>query len=495
MKMLRIVTLALMVCFSYLSNAQIGTTLVQKKDTVFVSLEQTMVYAEMGMLKVPENRHNEASRLITIKYVRLKSSSNNPAAPLIYLEGGSVPCTKQAENPRTLSTWLPYLAVSDVILVDQRGTADRELQWIWNGPYPENFLVSEKVAGEHWKTMATLALQAFKEKGIDVRGYSVEENAQDIEALRKELNIDKYSILGFSFGTHLGLTLIKLYEDRIENAVLAGVDGLDHSFNYPSDLDVQIKRIAKLAADDKTINGKMPDLIALLRRVMDKLEKEPMEMEIRNPLTGQPMNVKVGPFGLALVLRLDIDDATDIPVIPRLLYSVDQGDVSILKWFVQKRVVLAFAIPANGLTQGIASGASKDRWTRIEKEIKESVFKNVVNFPFYDVKEVWPEVKPEIDFTAHLKSKVRTLFISGDLDCRTPPSQANEIKKGFSNSISLVVKNAGHEQILTNHEIRKIIPIFLSGKDISYLDTSKEALTFIPLVGVNNTVMHPAVKN
>src|SRR5689334_25089176 len=34
------------------------------------------------------------------------------------------------------------------------------------------------------------------------------------------------------------------------------------------------------------------------------------------------------PFGLKLILRIDLGDATDLPVYPRLLWSIDHGDPS-----------------------------------------------------------------------------------------------------------------------------------------------------------------------
>ncbi len=44
--------------------------------------------AELGRLRVPENRHGKSPRLIQIAFVRLKSSAATPRAPIIYLSGG-----------------------------------------------------------------------------------------------------------------------------------------------------------------------------------------------------------------------------------------------------------------------------------------------------------------------------------------------------------------------------------------------------------------------
>jgi len=469
------------------------TSDLQLSDAVFATSEQISIAAEVGRLQVPEKRSNENSRFININFIRLKSLSKNPLPPLVYLVGGDAPCTWQASNPESLDQWLPYLSVSDVILVDQRGTTDENLQWIWFDGYPENFLVSEQEAGDHWKTMASRALPAFKEKGIDVTGYTFHESARDIECLMSALKIDRFSILGFSSGSTLGLTLVRLCGDKIENAVLAGADSPEHTFNLPSFLDKHFQKIAAMSNADPEISRVIPDLNYLLELVIQKLEKKPMEVEVKNPLTGQDMTVKVGPFGLNLILRLDIDDATDIPVIPRLLYSIDQGDPGILQWFVQKRVVYAFAIPGNGLNKGINSATSAERFNKIDKESIESRFGNIVNFPFYDIRDVWPLTPPARNHYKIVENKVRVLFLSGSLDSRTPPTQAELYKKEFHNATHLVVENAGHEQILTNPQITTAIVDFLSGKEVESVNASYGPIRFIPLSGMNKERYHPSL--
>lgn len=464
------------------------------KQKKFVTSDKTEIQGEVGYLEVPENRKKPYSRTIKINFVRLKSLSNNPEKPLIYLEGGGSAATWQADEPSYLNDWLPLLEVSDVILVDQRGTADNKLRWLYTGKYPDNFLVSSEAAGTHYEEMAASSLVTFEKKGVDIIGYNIVENAMDINELRLALGIDTYSIFGFSYGSHLGMALIKMYGEDIENAVLVGVDGLNHSFNYPSHLDEHVKKISEMVEQDQVMQKEIPDFSQLLTRVMQQLESSPVVLEIKNPIVKKKMKVKVGAFGLALILRLDIDDASDIPVLPKLLHSIDQGDYSLLKWFVQKRIVMAFGIPGNGITQGVSAGASEERWGRIKMEASESQFGDVVNFPFTDAKKAWPEVELDLNMEEPLTSTVRTLFVSGDLDCRTPVVQAEELKEGFTNSTHLVVKNAGHEQAMWNLQIfDQAIPQFLSGKDVSDTKAANKSIKFISIHSTDQK-LHPSME-
>lgn len=463
------------------------------KQKRFSTSDKTIVEGEVGYLTVPENRAKADSRQIKVKFIRLKSLSATPKEPLIYLEGGGSACTWQAENPKYLTDWLPILQVSDLIFVDQRGTTDKKLIHIRKGEHPQDFLVSAQMASENYQNLSKEALQSFQKKGIDVQGYDVVAHAKDIDELTNSLGIENYSIFGFSYGTHIGMTLMKLREENILNAVLVAPDGVNQSFNYPSDLDDHFQKIARLVDQDTTINEIIPDLTILLNKVMAKLENEPVSLSVKHPLTKKAMKVKIGPFGLALILRLDIDDASDIPVLPRLLYSIDQGDNSMLRWFVQKRIPFILALPGNGINQAIASWAPAERWKRIESEAKNSVFGNVVNFPFYEASKVWPRETLEIDTSLPLKSNVRTLFVSGDLDCRTSVRQTDGISEGFSNFTHLVVKNAGHEQAMWNITIfDEAIPNFLKGEDVSDIRAAYKEIKFIPLSGPSDK--HPSTK-
>ncbi len=463
------------------------------KSKKYKTLDKSIVQGEVGYLTVPENRQNPNSRKIKLKFIRLKSLAKKPEAPVIYLEGGGSACTWQAESPKDLSDWLPILQVSDLIFVDQRGTTDKKLTHIWKGDFPSDFMVSEAAAASHYQKICREALVYAEENGIDYAGYNIVAHAKDMQAVATALKIEKYSIFGFSFGTHIGMAMMQLYPNHITNAVLIGADAPNQSFNYPLYFDSHFKKVSALAATDATVSQTVPDLNLLLEKVMKKLEDKPVTITVKNPLNGKKTAVKIGTFGLSLILRLDIDDVYDIPAIPRLLYTIDQGDYTMLTWFVQKRIVFALGVPLNGINQALASGATDERWKKIEKQAKESQFGNVVNFPFYDARAVWPNNPLSFNSSEPLSSNIKTLFITGNLDCRTPVEQVDETSKGFSNFTHLVVKNAGHENAMWNIKIfDEVIPKFLRGEEVRDAKVSLRKIKFLPLTGSSDG--HPSIK-
>ena len=478
-----------------LANAQSPSESLTIENKSFKSKSGTVIEAQVGSLMVPENRANPDSENISIHFIQLKSINPTSQVPLVYLEGGpGQSCTWQADDPFYLERWLPFLKVSDVILLDQRGTGagTQRVLYITPKDVPADIFANQKVREEYLATMSQAALAEFEQRKVDLRGYTTLENAQDIDNLRQALSYEQVSLLGFSYGTHLSLAYMKYFGQHVKNAVLIGVEGLNHTFKLPSTFVAQFQKIALLAQADPKVNKEVPDLVDLYDRIIKKLEKKPVKLKVASPLTGESMPINIGSFGLNLILLSDISDASDIPVFPRLLFSIDQGDYDILQWFVQKRVGDLYGVQGMNATMDPASGASSDRLKRIEKETVDSPFRDVLSAM---MQNDWPSPDLGEEFRAPFSSNIRTLLMSGTLDSNTPPYQAEEVRWGFSNSSHIIIDFAGHEQILAHPQAISTITQFLREEDVSDITLSYPALEFIPVKGSPGELSHPSIQN
>lgn len=449
------------------------------------------IEADAGRLRVPENRSRPNSRTITVGFLRLRSTSKAPRAPLFYLEGG--PGSRAVtENPQRLDFWVPLLAIGDVVLIDQRGTNDSNLVWRWDGPPPMNYFVHVDSAARHIERMNRRAFAAFQSRGVDLAGYTTVESADDLDALRAALGIERMSLLGFSYGTHLAIACMRRHGDRLEDVVLLGTEGPNETYKLPWTMDEQFQKLALLAARDPRIAGKVPDLLALHDRVIARLERQPMMVPVPAPGGNDTLRIPIGPFGLRFIMRVDIGDATDLPVFPRLLWSIDQGDPSVLAWFVRKRAGGALGVHGMGEAMDEASGMTGGRRALIEEQMKTSRFADVVNFPWPHDRSQWPVPDLGDGYRAPLVSPVRTLLVSGELDFNTPPYQAEALRWGLSNATHIIVANAGHEQtFLQNDQAMPVIADFLAGRDVHDRKIGYPPLRFVPLEGSGGG-MHPA---
>lgn len=430
------------------------------------------VEAERGFLTVPENRQPPQSRLIQIAFVRFKTTSSNPVSPIVYLAGGPGSSGISAARGGRFQMFMALREIGDVITLDQRGVGQSKPNLNCLNVLDLPF---DKVAGEqdylqNVLDKSKLCAKYWRDQGVVLNGYNTVENADDIEDLRKAIGAKKINLLGISYGTHLGLTVIKRHGKNIEKAILAGVEGLDSTYKLPSNIQLQLEAIAQEVKADPDLNAKIPDFIALIKRVFEKVEKNPPTVEITDPNTKQKIKVIISKFELQLLTSLVMGDTGFISQLPALFYSMDQGDFSQIaqQILMIRRQGIGSAM---SFMMDCASGISKDRFKRIEVEKQNTLLGAYIDFPFPKVCEAWNQKDLGESFRASFKTKVPTLFISGTLDGRTPVSNAEKVRKGFSNSQHLIIERAGHSDdlLISSPKIAETMVAFLKGEKISDL--------------------------
>jgi pimeloyl-ACP methyl ester carboxylesterase len=240
--------------------------------------------------------------------------------------------------------------------------------------------------------------------------------------------------------------------------------------------------LSKLIAQDPTVGSKVPDFAAMLKRVLDRLEKEPITVSVTDNKNRQPVDVKVGKFGLQLLIMRDLGDTNDLPNFPAFLYMIDRGDYSMLSRLVERRFnEYSAGVPIMTLVMDAASGATRERDAQIAREARTTLLGDVVNFLFPAIGEVVGNPDLGDGFRSPIRTSVPTLFISGSLDNNTPPFQADEVRRQFKQSSHIVVENAGHESMLDKPQVRQAIVDFLLGKDVSRVKIALPPLRFNPI--------------
>lgn len=437
---------------------------------------------ERGHLIVRENRQKPDSNLIELVFVRFKSTSDRPAYPVVYLDGGpGSSAIGLSGNPDYMHAFQTLREVGDVILLDQRGVGRSRpnLTFRASESLPTDVFADREVALRAFKERAKSATEHFRSRGIDILAYNSVESANDVDDLRKALGAEKLNLVGFSYGTHLGLACIRYHGKNLNRVVLVGTEGPDHTEKLPSTSDASIRRLSALVAKDPELGPKMPDLTGTLKRTLDRLEKEPVTVTITDQRTKKPVDVKVGKIGLQFLIMRDLGDTNDLPVFPLWFYTMDKGDYSVLKRFVERRYnQFGSGLSVMTLVTDISSGASKTRQQQIEKEAKTALLGDIVNFPIAQMEDVLGNPDLGDAYRSPIKTDVTTLFVSGVLDNNTQPFQAEDVRKTFKNSTHIVIDNAGHESMLTEPQVQQTMVQFLRGEDVSKVKISLPPLKF-----------------
>lgn len=422
--------------------------------------------SELGRLWVNENRNSKSSRLIQLAFVRLKSSAPKPNAPIVFLAGGpGIPGIGLAQVPVYYNLFEKLREVSDVILLDQRGTgmSSPNLQcpaavfsrdaFETTDKWIQAYSQFVKTCADHWRT-----------KDVDLSAYNSNQSADDVDDLRRALGAQRLSLLGWSYGTELALAVIGRHGERLEKVVLVSTRGFDNLLKLPSVWDAQVKKLSQLAAEDSAVNKLVPDMESLMRQVFDKLERNPVDLTISDRKANRQIVLRVGKIGLQTLVRADLSDARAFTSLPALLYTVNQGDYSILTRRVEQ-LYNGFGSSAMALATDCAAGWSAKRFERANKEARTALMSNVNLQWSPDICKLTGAADLGARFRPRIKSKVPTLFLSGTLDPNAPPFQAEEVRRGFPNSVNLTVENAGHES-LPIAEVQAVIVDFFRNQDV-----------------------------
>lgn len=434
----------------------------------FEARSGAMVPAERGTFSVPENRAAGGSRRIALRYVRFPSTSSTPGSPIVYLAGGPGGSGTGAARGSRFPLFQALRAYGDVIAFDQRGTGMSEPDLDCHERY--QLPLDKPLNRRAWTRSVNQASRACADRltaaGIDLRGYNTLESAHDLEDLRRVLGADKLTLWGISYGTHLALATLAAHGERIDRLMLAGVEGPDDSWKLPSDQQALMRQIATVAARDPATRAKVPDLVATVARLLAKLAREPQQVALPEPRTGGRVTVSLGPLDLRVALAGMLRGPASFASMPDLVARLEAGDwVPLALFSMSSRSGSGYS--AMSWAMDCASGATSARLDRIAKEARDTLLADAINLPFPDFCDGLPVADLGDGFRRLVRSPVPALLISGTLDGRTPPSNAERALAGLPNGRHLVIEGAGHSDplFLSSPEILRAMEAFLRGEE------------------------------
>ncbi len=401
--------------------------------------------ADVGTFTVPENRADPHSNIITLSVMRVKSLNPDAGPPIFILAGGP--------GGSSIANLLDYLGISDYLLelgdlvaVDQRGVGrsrpvlsrrfTREL------PLDEPVTRDEMVAA--YCEVIEESKAYWREQGVDLAGYTTAEAADDIDAVREALGYPTMRLFGRSYGSHLGLSILRRHGANVASAVLQGIEGPDHTFKTPKQIERGLEDLDALVDRDKALNEEIPSFLSLVRRVLKKFKKGPIPVEVD---LGEKLGVRtvaVSKFDVQYWTANSLGRTSSLADVPAVYYAMAHDDFSTVAKFAADLRTVA-VVSAMAAVTDCASGLSAARRETIAREAKRAVLGDTVNFPYPDVCDCWGMPDLGSEFRGPLKSGVPVLLICGAYDSRTPIANALELIPDLPNSRLVVVRNAGHD--------------------------------------------------
>lgn len=266
---------------------------------------------ECGYMYTPENPTDPSSLQLSIAFVVLRAADGvGTPDPIIYLEGGP-----GGSGILGVDYWVesPLRQNRDIILIDQRGTG-------YSRPTMSCYAFIPDYDG--FEDMDDCA-SSVTNQGVDLGNYNTINNAYDVsqlmEALQPFYGYTNYNLLGISYGTRLGLAVMRDHPELVRTAILDSVypQGLDSNAEQPLNIDYVLDQLFAECASDAACNAAYPDLEAIFYEVVYDLEEEPLLYD-----DGYEY------YGWDFINELyDALSTTDVvPVIPAVIYLYYEGE-------------------------------------------------------------------------------------------------------------------------------------------------------------------------
>jgi pimeloyl-ACP methyl ester carboxylesterase len=202
------------------------------------------VNAERGIYFASVNRARTGSPVIGVEVYRFRASpqAQPGTPPIFFLHGGPSfqGLERSLEDVGTFEDrWLPLTNVSDVVVVGQRGIGSSKpttIIEVTTPPAPVNEPYDLERSASAFRTVLAREREYWEQAGLDLSGFTVLEAAEDVNEVRAALGYDKITVWGGSFGSHWGMSLLRLHPEIVERAIFRGMEGPDHTYDHPGHL-------------------------------------------------------------------------------------------------------------------------------------------------------------------------------------------------------------------------------------------------------------------
>ena len=399
--------------------------------------------ASCGRLQVFEDRRARQGRRIDLRVVVLPALARDAQPdPVFLLAGGPGQAASEAFAPL-----LPALAglrrSRDLVFVDQRGTG---------GSNKLQCELTAKDAGLKARFEARLdpaRLIACRD-GLqaDPRLYTTAIAMDDLDDVRAALGYARINLWGGSYGTRAALVYARQHPDRVRSLVLDGVAPLSLRLPlfFARDAQRSLELTLSQCAADLDCHARFPDVKVRFEALLAKLEAQPAQVRIEDPLTGAPTDLTITRRRFVDVLRGLLYAPELTALLPLTVDRAAQGD---FRSFVAQADQAAASAQGQIAVGMLLSVICAEDAPFIAPEELERLAAGSFLGPHHAQEYLaackgWPRGEVAAAFREPIRSAAPTLLLSGELDPVTPPSWAEEARKTLPNSVHVVAPGVGH---------------------------------------------------
>jgi len=429
------------------------------------------IEAQCAKFDVAENPAAANSRKIALNIAWLPATEEGAASddPVFFLAGG--PGQAATEHAATVDASLREVRKHrHVILIDQRGTGQS------NPLVCRDADGKELAAGDLELTDAAAigahAAACAKSLHADPRYYTTTEAVGDLDAVRAALGAAKIDLVGVSYGTRVAQQYAARYPRHARALVLDGVapNGLvvggEFARTFERALGLQMAHCRQQPSCKARFDA---DLRSQLRELKARLAAAPVQVEYRDPTTGEHKRDTLTADTVVGLSHLFSYMPHMASLLPLVLDEAQHGRYEPLMALAQMMSTDVGGQMTPGMQWSVICAEDAGRY-RADPADADTVLGAQMAELFFAACKSWPHGQPPVGFDAPFRSSLPTLLLSGEIDPVTPPAYGEDVARHLPNSRHLVLRGQGHGNLGTGC-MPKLVGQFIESADSKALDT------------------------
>lgn len=290
-------------------------------------------------MEVPENYAAPTGRKIRFPVVRFKAfTPDSSKRPLLHLGAGGPGASMGLERENASEwLWLNYAAMTvddgrDLIIIDPRGTGMAKprlscSEFIEDADtaFRRNLSPAEEAR------VFTFSLErcySRLSKTADLAHYNSATVARDVEALREQMDIDKFNLYGVSYASRYALTIARDFPDSVRALVLnsAVFPDIKYTQQLAEDSLAAYQRGLQSCSENEACSEQYPNLKSRLETLVQTLDEEPLTVPVKHHFSEEEYPFVLSGQRLLRVLFQALYDENFYSQLPQLIEALEKGE-------------------------------------------------------------------------------------------------------------------------------------------------------------------------
>lgn len=395
--------------------------------------------------------------------------------PMVYVSGG--PGGATGMDQQGIDYWLAWLDQvnwrSGTLLYDQRGVGLSqplvdcpELLQTYRDLLPLGLDAEEE--GRRVRDVAQQCRQRLLNEGWDLKRFTTRHNARDVIDLMASLGAEQWRLYGISYGTRVGLEVMRQQPAGLQAVILDSVYPPERSGEATEawlvnrSLRLLVRTCELLPSCDLPPMRIENDL----QQALAQLAKAPLSVQLRDPDNGAPLSVLFNARDLMWLIFNSQYLWHNVELLPAAISELARGHVSpAMRRMMQENIDSVLDASMSDAVASAVDCADNGEFSQQAAQAALQQFPAVAALKASDwslgMCRFWVDEYLDDDFRQPVRSHLPVLLLAGEFDPVTPPQWAYAAGAFLPNSYTFTFPGIGHGALDSDACALEVVSSFL----------------------------------